>query len=144
MLKKYWVAFALYLPIAAHAATDLNMSCGLSVRDFFAPLVQNRLIIKKPYDVEETSINYFKPNFFAGLTAHGMKVTGIFGYTDDPLFFEKRGSPDRPGSQDVYGVIVKEGLADTQAQLVSVGATDARAIRIDTKSTAISCKGVMR
>lgn len=142
MFKNFSAALALSLPLLAHAATDIDMRCGLSVRDFFAPLVQQRLIMKEAYSVAESSVNHFRPNFFAGLSAHGMKVTSVFGYTNDPLFFKKRGNPDQPMSQDIYGVVVKEGLADTQAQLAAVGATGARAMRIDTKSTAILCEGV--
>lgn len=139
MLKKYGIALALALPLVAHAGHEIDV-CGQSVTAFFAPLVEKRLIIKKPYKVSDSSINHFRPNFFANMSAYGMPVTSVFGYTDNPLFFEKRGQ----SSQDVYGVIVKEGLADTLAQLASVGAVDARAFRVDSQSTLILCKGEMQ
>jgi hypothetical protein len=139
LLKKYVAALALALPLAAQAGQEIGV-CGQSVTSFFAPLLQQRLIAKTPFKVSESSVNHFKANLFANMSAYGMPVISVFGYSDNPLFFVKRGEP----SQDVYGVIVKEGLANTQAQLASVGAVDARAFRVDSRSTLILCKGEMQ
>lgn len=138
-MKTRWMALALSLPLVAHAGQEISV-CGQSVSSFFAPLVQNRLIVTKPFKVAETSINYFRPHLLVKLSAYGLPVTSVFGYTDDPLFFVKKG----PSTQDVYGVVVKEGLANTLAQLDSAGAVDARAFRIDSNSTLILCKGEMQ
>jgi hypothetical protein len=125
-------------PATAYATNEIAV-CGQSVTEFFAPLVEKRLIVRKPYRVSALSVNHFKPNLLANMTAYGLPVVGVFGYTDNPLFFEKRGI----STQDVYGVVVKEGLANTLAQLDSVGAIDARAFRFDSRRTVILCKGEM-
>lgn len=138
MLRKFLVATMFVAPATVYAANEIAV-CGQSVTEFFTPLVEKRLIVKKPYRVSESSINHFKPNFLANMTAYGMPVVGVFGYTDNPLFFEKRGI----STQDVYGVVVKEGLANTLAQLDSVGVADARALRLDSRRTVILCKGEM-
>lgn len=139
MFKKIVVVAVIALPTVAYAATEIAV-CGQSVTDFFTPLVEKRLILKKPYKVSGASINHFKPNLLANMTAYGLPVVRVFGYTDNPLFFEKRGHV----AQDVYGVVVEEGLADTQAQLAAVGAAGARAIRLDSRWTVILCKGEMQ
>lgn len=113
------------------------MSCGMSVRAFFAPFIQRNLINPKPVAVAESSVNSFKPKFLKQITALGMPVVSVLGYTDDPLLFVKVGNPQ----QDVYGVVVKEGIGNVQAQLKSYDVTDARTFRIDAKSTLILCKG---
>lgn len=138
-MMKLGAVLVLALPLAAQASQEIDV-CGQSVTAFFAPLVEKRLIVKTPYKVSAASVNHFKPNFLAHMSAYGMPVIGVFGYTDNPLFFVKKGNP----TQDVYGVIVKEGLANTLAQLESVGAVDARAFRVDSGSTLILCKGEMQ
>ncbi|MES2163368.1 MAG: hypothetical protein V4476_19615 [Pseudomonadota bacterium] len=140
MLKRYMAALALGLPFVAQAAESLPMSCDLSVKAFFAPLVQRDLIARKPYMVDDHSLNHFKPRLLKPLAVYGMPVSDVMGYADDPLLFIRKG--DRPDG-DVYGVIVKESIANVQAQLASVGATQARTYRIDARSTAIACKGVL-
>lgn len=138
MLRK--CAYALLIacaPVAANAAQALDMSCGSSVAEFFAPLVQQRLISTRPYKVTPGSVNIFRPRLFAGLKVYGLPVVDVFGYSNDPLLFIQR-----PGSGlEIYGVIVRESIANVQAQLNSVGATEAKTYRIDAKRTAIACKG---
>ena len=138
MFKKFAAALAFGLPVAALASEAVVMTCESSVKSFFAPLVQRHLIDTKPFTVDGNSVNYFRPKLFAGISAYGMPVTGILGYTDDPLLFVTKGTS--PG--DGYGVIVKETIANVQAQLSSVGAVKARTIRFDAHSTIIFCKGV--
>jgi hypothetical protein len=66
-----------------------------------------------------------------------MPVTYVFGYDDDPLLFINNGDKARP----IYGVIVREGIANVQAQLKAVGADRAMTFRVDSNSTMIGCKG---
>jgi hypothetical protein len=138
MLKKG--AFTLLLacvPFVANAGQSVDMSCGASVSEFFAPLVQSRLINTKPARVAQGSVNHFKPKLFAGLNAYGLPVVEVFGYGADPLLFIQRGDEAR----EVYGVVVRESIANVQAQLNSVGATQAKTFRVDARTTAIACKG---
>lgn len=137
-MKKFAVALAFGLPLAALASESVVMACDSSVKSFFGPLVQRRLIDTKPFLVDEHSLNYFRPKLFARLSVYGMPVTGVLGYSNDPLLFMQKGNS--PGG-DGYGVIVKETIANVQAQLASVGATQARTIRFDARSTIIFCKG---
>lgn len=137
MLKKITALLALGLPLAASAAEPLTMACDISTRSFFEPLVQNRLIKTKPFKVAEHSVNYFEPRLFKRLTVYGMPVVYVFGYADDPLLFIKNGQQDREG----YGVIVRESIANVQAQLHSVGADQAQTYRLDSNNTVILCKG---
>ncbi|WP_373987020.1 hypothetical protein [Duganella sp. BuS-21] len=139
MFKKIVCAHALGLPLFACAAVPLSMDCTSTVRDFFAPLVQGDLIARKPYIVDQHSLNHFKPKLFKPLTVYGLPVIYVLGYANDPLLFINKGSPP---DADVYGVIVKEGIANVQAQLTSVGAVQARTYRVDAQLTAIICKGV--
>ena len=136
MKKTSLAAFTLCLPLAA-SAVDLDMSCNSTVRDFFAPLVQDHLISPKPISVSDRSLNGFRPAFFKKLTVYGMRVQAVYGYADEPLLFIKRGEP----AGDVYGVAVEEGIANVQAQLSSMNATAARTYRVDGKTTLILCKG---
>lgn len=136
-MKKYAAALALGLPFAAHADIALPMTCEMTVKAFFAPLVQSNLIDTKPFKVEvPQSVNHFRPKWASRLVVYGMPVSDVFGYTDEPLLFVRRGEQ----VEDIYGVIVKEGIANVQAQLSSVGATKARTYRIDGNSTVIFCK----
>lgn len=139
MLKKYAAALAFGLPLAALASEPVDMSCNMSVKSFFAPLVQRHLIDTKPYLVDEHSRNYFRPKMFAHLAAYGMQVTGVVGSADEPLLFIKKGNA--PGG-DLYGVIVRESIANVQAQLNSAGVTAAKAFRFDGRQTIITCLGV--
>lgn len=123
--------------VGAQAAHSVDLSCGDSVSAFFAPLVQKRLIDPKPIRVAEGSVNHFRPKFMSRLDAYGMPVVEVFGYGTDPLLFMQRGDQNR----EVYGVIVREGIANVQAQLNSVGATEAKTFRVDARNTAIVCKG---
>lgn len=139
MFKKCTLVLAFLLPLAASAADEIDMSCGMSVKSFFEPLIQNRLINPKPAQVEQAgSLNHFRPKLLKRLTAYGMPVKSVFGYANEPLLFLNNGN----GNQDVYGVIVSEGIANTQAQLNSVGNTDARTVRVDSTTTVIMCKGL--
>jgi hypothetical protein len=137
MLKKITALLALGAPLAAGAAEPLTMACDISTRSFFEPLVQNGLIKTKPFKVAAHSINYFQPRMFKHLTVYGMPVTFVFGYADDPLLFINNGEKARP----IYGVIVREGIANVQAQLKAVGADRAMTFRVDSNSTMIGCKG---
>jgi hypothetical protein len=134
---KFSAALALGLPACAFAVEPLQMTCDSSVKAFFAPLVQHNLISTKPFLVDAHSVNHFRPKLLSHVTAYGMPVSEVFGYGDDPLLFIKKS--DQP--DDVYGVIVKETIANVQAQLVSVGATKAQTYRADSRSTVIFCKG---
>lgn len=138
MFKNCALALAFLVPISASAAQSIDMSCGMTVKAFFEPLIQGRLINPKPAQVESTgSINHFRPKLLIRLTAYGMPVKSVFGYANEPLLFMNNGN----GNQEVYGVIVSEGIANTQAQLNSVGNTDARTFRTDANTTIIMCKG---
>ncbi|MCL6483489.1 MAG: hypothetical protein I4O49_04800 [Janthinobacterium lividum] len=138
MFKNFAVALSFLLPTFAAASNEIDMSCGQSVKAFFAPLVQGRLINTKPISVnQDTSINVFDVRVLKPLTAHGMPVRMVYGFTDEPLLFTNTGN----SKQDVYGVIVKEGIANVQAQLNSLGETRAFTRRFDGQSTMTSCKG---
>lgn len=139
MFKKYVAALVVGAPAFALAAEPLSMSCDSTVKDFFAPLIQRNLIANKPFLVDEHSVNHFKPRLFKPLEVYGMPVIRVIGYANQPLLFINNGTAP---AGDVYGVIVKEGIANVQAQLNSVGAVQARTFRVDAKSTAIVCKGV--
>lgn len=136
MLKRLVCSIALLAPAAAHASQALDLSCDGTVRSFFEPLVQARLINTTPFNVEKNSINHFEPKPTKELTAYGMPVVSIFGYTDDRLLFIKKSERQ----QDVYGAIVREGIANVQAQLSSVGAKRAVTYRLDATTTMIACK----
>lgn len=138
MFKNCAIALSFLLPTFALASNEIDMSCGQTVKAFFEPLVQRRLIGTKPMSVEQsTSINHFSPIVFANITAYGMPVRSVFGYTNEPLFFTNTGGNTR----EVYGVIVKEGIANVQAQLRSAGVENAQTFRADGRSTIILCNG---
>jgi hypothetical protein len=139
LLRSFVAALALGTPIFACAAVPLIVDCNSTVRDFFAPLIQQDLIARKPFMVDQLSVNHFKPRFLKPLAAYGMPVTEILGFANDPLLFTNKNST--PG-QEVYGVLVKEGIANVQAQLQSVGVTNARTFRVASLSTLILCKGI--
>ena len=135
-MTKTALALACAMPLIA-CASDLPMSCDMSVKSFFAPLVQGNLIATKPISVSENSLNEFRPKLLSHLTAYGMQVTSILGYADDPLLFVRKGDHPSYG----YGVAVRESIANVQAQLSSMGATQAKTARVSTGITLIFCKG---
>ena len=141
MLKHIAAALVLSGPVVAFGAThEINAACGQSVRDFFAPLIQQNLINPKPARVSSASVNVFNPRFLKPLTAFGLPVIEVVGNTDDPLLFVSNGTPH---AQDVYGVVVRDGIGNVQAHLNSIGVTAARVMRVDEKQTLILCKGEM-
>jgi hypothetical protein len=142
---KYKALFALALaaPTMASAAVNLDkgLMCDMSATNFFFPLVQRKLISIEPYAVED-SVSQFRPHTplgSGGLRAFGMKVETVFGYARGQIMFLRGPGTEPP---DIYGVIVKEGIANVQAQLNSVGASKARARRISSSQTAITCEGM--
>lgn len=138
MIRKYVTALAISMPFAAHATIPVQMSCDMTVKEFFAPLIQQNLIDSKPFKVEGPSVNYFKPHIFRQLTVYGMPVANVVGATNEPLLFLSNGSQGK----DLFGVVVREGIANVQAQLNSVAAKDMSTYRVDTHTTIILCKGV--
>jgi hypothetical protein len=142
LFRKYAAGLALGLPLclpfAACSAEALQVACDTTVKSFFTPLVQRNLINRSPFMVDEHSLNHFRPRDTAKLTAYGMAVTDVIGYSDEPLLFIKKGK--LPTSGEVYGVVVEETIANVQAHLASVGVTQALTYRFDANSTAIACK----
>lgn len=136
------LALALAVPSMASAVNlDKGLMCDMSAAAFFAPMVQHKLIDIEPIAVED-SINHFRPRTQLGskaLLAFGMKVETVFGYARGQIMFQRA-----PGTEpaDTYGVIVKEGIANVQAQLGSMGAHRALTRRISSSRTAITCEGV--
>jgi hypothetical protein len=139
LFRIFVTALTLGVPIAVYAAVPIAVDCTSTVRDFFAPLVQQDLIARKPHMVDQLSVNHFRPKFLHPLSAYGMQVSEVLGFANDPLMFTNKNSA--PG-QEVYGVIVREGIGNVQAQLQSVGVSQARTFRVDAQSTLILCKGV--
>jgi len=141
VLKHIAVALAMSGPVAAFGAThEINAACGQTVRDFFAPLIQQNLINRKPARVSSASLNVFTPHFLKPLTAFGLPVIEVVGVSDDPLLFVSNGTPSK---QDVYGVVVRDGIGNVQADLNSIGMTATRIMRVEEKRTLILCKGEM-
>src|SRR5476649_456201 len=135
MLKKYVAALALLFPLASHAAYKVDMSCSASVRDFFAPLVQQGIIISKPNQVNpDTSVNLFSLASEQQMTVYGIPVVAVFGFADDPLLFIRKSNT----TGHIYGVIVKQRVADVRAQLDTFGATKAKAALVKDGLTAIA------
>ncbi|HBF51647.1 MAG TPA: hypothetical protein DDX04_16330 [Massilia sp.] len=137
------MALALAAPSMAVAAVNLDkgLTCEMSATAFFSPIVQRRLIDIEPYAVED-SISQFRPRAQIGknaLYAFGMKVETVFGYARDQIMF-LRGPGTEP--ENTYGVVVKEGIANVQAQLNSMGVHRAQTRRISSSRTAITCEGV--
>ena len=142
---KHHVLFALVLaaPTMAFAAVNLDkgLMCDMSATNFFYPLVQRKLISLEPYSIED-SVSYFRPHTplgSGGLRAFGMKVETVFGYARGQIMFLRGPGTESP---DVYGVIVREGIANVQAQLNSVAAYKAHTRRISSSETAITCEGM--
>lgn len=130
----------------AYSATNLDKAfgCTMSASQFFTPLVQQKLIESRPYQIED-SISYFRPiNLFLGKTrggmlVYGMQVDSVFGYARGQMFF-LRGPGTEPA--EVYGAIVRDGIANVQAQLNSMGITRARTNRVSGSLTAVICEGI--
>lgn len=138
LIRKFIAALAISAPFFAHAAPHaVDMSCGMTVKAFFAPLVQSRVLNPKQVQVNDRSVNYFQPRLFKEIAVYGMPVVYVFGYTDEPLLFVNNGN----SAWDTYGVVVRESIANVQAQLNSMQAGAAQTYRVDARTTAITCKG---
>jgi hypothetical protein len=132
------LALAMALPLSAHAyKLDRMVACDLSVRDFFAPLVQAQAISTPAVRVASDGVNIFKKTTNDALTFYGMTVGLVYGYTDDPLLFQRPASTNPP---DGYGFFVQAPIADVQATLSSIGVTQAHVRRIEANVTAIYCE----
>lgn len=116
------------------ANIDNALACNVTATEFFTPLIQGELLNIKPYSVD-SSISFFKPKLFKRITAFGMPVVSVFGYAKDQVMFIKTDAR----TEEIYGVIVKESIANVQAQLNAVGATKAKINRVDSSSTSITC-----
>jgi hypothetical protein len=136
LIFRFLAVLALSTPLFAHA-TSIDASCGQTVKAFFAPLVQQHLIRTKPFRIGPGSVNHFEPRLLKSMDFYGLPVVEVFGYTNEPLLFIQQG----PAEQDVYGVVVRESIANVQAQLNSMSAYGARTIRLDAQKTIIMCKG---
>ena len=138
LIKISIAALVISAPSAVHAAPHpVDMSCGMTVKAFFAPLVQNRILNPKQVQITDRSVNYFQPRLFKEIAVYGIPVVYVFGYTDEPLLFVNNGN----SQWDTYGVVVRESIANVQAQLNSMQATAAQTYRVDARTTAITCKG---
>lgn len=138
MLEKFIFAVALAAIGCSCGAAELrNLNCDLSVKSFFTPLIQGNVIERVAYRVHADSTNFFRPAPSQRITAYGLPVVEVFGYTDEPLLFQK-GQSQRT---DIFGVVVRESVANVQAQLKSFRAEKATAFRIDSQFTAIACRG---
>lgn len=138
MIKKTIFAAAFAASIPVHAATTVELRCDQSVKEFFAPLIQARVINPKPASVETHSVNVFNVRLLSKVMAHGLPVLQVVGYTDDPLLFTR----NDPDTVDLYGVVVRESVANVQTHLNSIGATKAGVLRLDAQRTVVICKGV--
>ena len=138
MLKKCVAALALLFPLVSHAAYNVEMNCSASVRDFFGPLVQQSIILSKPTQIiPDNSVNFFSLAPGQQMTVYGIPVVSVFGFADDPLLFIRKTN----NMGYVYGVLVREKVADVRAQLDTFGATKARAALTKNGLTAIACEG---
>jgi len=122
--------------IFAQERLDEAFKCDRSTADFFSPLVQRQLLNPKAIVVVD-SVNYFKPKLFKKLTVYGLPVIQVYGWADNQVMFIK--SPGNQTPSELYGVVVREGVANVQAQLNSFG-SKAVAIRVEEGQTAITCK----
>lgn len=142
MLNNYLAVLVLSAPLLSYGAEPVDLSCGMTVKAFFSPLIQGGFIDPKPLTVAANSVNHFRPRFFKRIEAYGMPVTSLFGFTDDPLLFVRNGNRSDT-EPDIYGVMVRESFGKVQAQLKAVGATNAKALPLDSHNTMIACKGEM-
>jgi hypothetical protein len=138
-IKTLLIAAAFALPLSAHAyRLDNMLNCDLSVRDFFAPLVQSKAIRTPAARIAPNGQNMFSKSSNDALTFFNMTVGWVVGYTDDPLLFQH--TADTPLPQDNYGIFVQAPLADVQAVMQSIGNTSAVLRRADANATLIVCK----
>jgi hypothetical protein len=137
-IKTLLVAAAIALPLTAHAyRLDNMMNCDLSVRDFFAPLVQAGAI-QTPGRVVPNGNNMFSKTSNDALTFYKMNVGYVVGFTDDPLLFQHAAGTEIP--PDNYGFFVQAPLAEVQAVMQSIGNTNAVLRRADANATLVVCK----
>lgn len=139
MLRRLFIVVFLLSPSIAFSSTKLDqaMFCDMTSTNFFYPLVQKELISLKPYKVED-SINYFRVKIFKPLSAFGMPVQAVFGWSETQMIFVRGPGTSPP---EIYGILVNEGIGDVQATLNSVGATKAKVSRVEKSITAITCTG---
>lgn len=142
-MKKTLLALAVLAPLTASAAPyrlDHSFSCSLSVREFFAPLVQQRLIQTPAERVTPPAVSVFHPAADNALTFGNMPVTSVWGYTNDPLLFQQADpNAERQPKMDGYGVYLHAPIAEVEAVMQSLGNTTAIVRRVDTDVTAIGC-----
>jgi hypothetical protein len=139
-LKTLIFAAAVALPFSAHAyQLDRTMSCDMTVRGFFAPLVQQNAIQIPAERVAPTGANYFKKSANDSLSFFNMTVGYVVGYTDDPLLFKPPADGHVPDFQG-YGFLVQSPIAEVQATLASVGYTKPQVRRIQPDVTYIYCE----
>ena len=136
-MKKLLLPLLLALPCVSFGASfEMPISCDLSPKAFFEPLIQSQLLQPKPFKVVN-SVNFFKPKLFKHITVLGLPVESVYGFVQDQIMFIH-------GSQshdEVYGVIVKESVANVQAQLTANGITKAKINRLNAELTQITCFG---
>jgi hypothetical protein len=138
-IKTLLIAAALTLPLSAHAyRLDNMLNCDLSVRDFFAPLVQSRAIRTPAERIATNGNNMFLRTPSDALTFYRMNVSWVIGYSDDPLLFQHTADTEVP--PDNYGIFVQASLSDVQAVMQSIGNTSAVLRRADTNTTLVVCK----
>jgi hypothetical protein len=138
MFKIFLPLIVAVLPSLCDAKTsniDKAFFCNMSTVQFFQPLVQRSLINVKPYAVVD-SVSYFHPTTFNQISLFGIPVEAFFGYADDQILFV-RGPGTAP--PEIYGVIVRESVANVRVQLDSYGAKRAEVNRIDSNRTAVAC-----
>jgi hypothetical protein len=138
MFKIFLPLIVAVLPSLCDAKTsniDKAFFCNMSTTQFFQPLVQLGVLNVKPYAVED-SVSYFHPKFFNQISLFGIQVEAFFGYAENQIMFT-RGPGTAP--PELYGVIVRESIANVQAQLNANGATLAKVNRIDSNRTAVAC-----
>lgn len=138
MFKIFLPLIVAVLPSLCSAKTsniDKAFFCNMSTTQFFQPLVQLGVLNVKPYAVED-SVSYFHPKFFNQIFLFGIQVEAFFGYADNQIMFTRSPGTAPP---ELYGVIVRESIANVQAQLNANGATLAKVNRIDSNRTAVAC-----
>ena len=113
---------------------DDAFKCDQSATSFFTDLVQRNLIKIPPSTTNDQSISFFETTTPA--TVFGMQVVLVLGYVPGQAMFVTRPVV----ATERFGVVVKEGIANVQAQLNSMGAMKAKTRRFDSQTTAISCE----
>lgn len=139
-IKALLIAVAAVIPFSAHAyRLDRTMSCDMTVRGFFAPLVQQNAIQTPAEKVSPTGANYFHKSSNDALTFFNMTVGYVVGYADDPLLFKLPADGHMPDFQG-YGFYVQAPISEVQATLTSVGYTKPQVRRIEPNVTYIYCE----